>query len=100
MQFTKDFSSTIGTSLQGYTETTKRKLMEVFGAPQFYGEGDKVTIEWCLKFEDGTVATIYDWKRYEEGTPALDEMYHWHVGGTSPLAVATVEHQMRVHSAV
>jgi hypothetical protein len=98
MQFTKDSEASVGTSLQGYTETTLRKLVEVFGEPEYYGEGDKVTTEWCLKFEDGTVATIYDWKRYELGTPELDEMYHWHVGGSSPVALATVEYQMRVHS--
>jgi translation initiation factor IF-1 len=28
--------------------------------------GDKVTIEWGIRFEDGTIATIYDWKRYEK----------------------------------
>ena len=98
MKFTVDFNATNGTSLQGYTETTMRKLIEVFGEPEYYGEGDKVTVEWCLKFEDGTVATIYDWKRYELGTPELDELMHWNVGGTSPISLATVEYQMRVHS--
>ena len=100
MKFERDFGATNGTSLQGYTETTKRKLIEVFGEPEYYDEGDKVTVEWCLKFEDGTVATIYDWKRYELGTPALDELMHWNIGGNSPVALATVEYQMRVHSLV
>lgn len=100
MKFTKDLSASDGTSLQGYTETTLRKLVEVFGEPEYYPEGEKVTTEWCLKFEDGTVATIYDWKRYELGTPELDELMHWNVGGFSPVALATVEYQMRVHSLV
>jgi hypothetical protein len=98
MKFTKDPGATTGTSLQGYTPTTLRQLIEVFGEPDYYDEGDKVTVEWCLVFEDGTVASIYDYKRYELGTPELDEMYHWHVGGSSPVALATVEYQMRVHS--
>lgn len=98
MKFTKDPSVTNGTSLQGYTETTMRTLIDVFGQPEYYGEGDKVTVEWCLLFEDGTIATIYDWKRYELGTPELDELMHWNVGGTSPISLATVEYQMRVHS--
>ena len=98
MKFTKDLSVSDGTSLQGYTETTMRRLIEVFGEPEYYGEGDKVTVEWCLQFEDGTVATIYDWKRYELGTPELDELMHWNVGGNSAVALATVEYQMRVHS--
>jgi len=39
-----------------------------------------------LEFEDGTVATIYDWKLYE--TP-YDE-YQWHIGGKSFKAVERV----------
>ena len=98
MKFVKDSDAAMSTCLQGYTETTLRQLIEVFGEPNYYDGDNKVYVEFCLRFEDGTVATIYDWKRYEQGAPELDELYHWHVGGTSPLAVATVEHQMRVHS--
>ncbi len=98
MKFTEDLTFGDGTSLQGYTKTTLRQLIEVFGEPEYYGDGDKVTVEWCLKFEDGTVATIYDWKRYELGTPELDDLMDWNVGGFSPVALATVEYQMRVHS--
>jgi len=70
-----------GTSLRGYVTTTKRILEEAFGEPVFYGEGDKVTVEWIIRFADGSVATIYDWKRYEEGTPELDEVFEWNIGG-------------------
>ena len=35
-----------------------------------------------LRFEDGTVATIYDWK--EDETPLGD--YDWHIGGKTPRA--------------
>jgi len=44
-----------------------------------------------LAFEDGTVATIYDWKEYE--TPM--GLYHWHIGGMSKLAVARVQQAFR-----
>jgi hypothetical protein len=94
MQFIKDSEASVGTSLQGYTETTLRNLVEVFGEPEYYGEGDKVTTEWCLKFEDGTAASIYDWKRYELGTPELDEIYEWHIGGASVAAVYAVQKQL------
>ena len=71
-----------GTSLQGYVVTTFKKLVYTFGAPT-YGEessGDgKVSCEWVLRFEDGTVATIYDYK--EDSTPMGE--YSWHIGGTS-----------------
>jgi hypothetical protein len=47
-----------------------------------------------LKFEDGTLATIYDWKRYEDGKPALNEEMLYNIGGLSADAVA------RVHEAL
>jgi hypothetical protein len=61
------------------------QLIEVFGEPE--SGGDKTTVEWCLAFEDGTVATIYDWKEYDTPTG----LYHWHIGGRSNLAVARVQ---------
>ena len=78
------------TSLQGYVVTTFAKLVKAFGAPTYgpdeaSGDG-KVSCEWCLTFEDGTVATIYDYK--EDSTP-MDE-YSWHIGGTSIEAVNRV----------
>ena len=74
-----------GTHLQGYMEAYYHQLVEVFGEPE--GGGDKTTVEWCLSFEDGTVATIYDWKEYDTPTG----LYHWHIGGRSNLAVARVQ---------
>lgn len=72
-----------GTSLVGYIETTRQRIEEVFGAPSYSSNDtfEKVTVEWAIKFEDGTVATIYDWKRYELGTPSSTELYEWHIGG-------------------
>ena len=84
MKFTKD-SNASGTSLQGYIRAYYHQLVEVFGEPDLTN-GDKVTAEWCLDFEDGTVATIYDWKEYE--TPM--GLHRWHIGGTSQEAVDRV----------
>ena len=53
-------------------------------------EMEKVTIEWVLKFEDGTIATIYDWKGYGY-QPTGDEMYEWHIGGRSNEAMYLVK---------
>jgi hypothetical protein len=39
-----------------------------------------------LEFEDGTVATIYDWKEYETPTGK----YRWHIGGKDGMAVGAV----------
>ena len=88
MKFVKDRANS-GTSLQGYAATTYKELVSVFGEPD-YGPGrrtgDKVTCEWGLKFEDGTVATIYDWKL--NTTPK--QRYDWHIGGLNVNAVIRV----------
>jgi hypothetical protein len=72
------------TCLQGSVPAYYHELVAVFGEPD--GGGDKTTVEWCLEFEDGTVATIYDWKEYE--TPM--GLYHWHIGGHNKRAVHAV----------
>jgi hypothetical protein len=87
-----------GTWLQGYMEATRREIESAFGKPNYESEGDKVTTEWNILFEDGTVATIYDWKRYEMGAPEMDERITWNIGGTSYLAVERVEDSLLIHS--
>jgi hypothetical protein len=90
-----------GTWLQGHTTpTTRRKLSAVFGDPIEFEEGGKVNIEWGIKFDDGTLATIYDWKRYEQGTHALDEEMIYNIGGISPEAVARVEEALKGDSPI
>jgi hypothetical protein len=80
-----------GTSLQGYTSpTTRAELTAILGEPIQFEGGDKVTIEWGVRL-GGTLATIYDWKRYEAGTPALDEVMVYNIGGNDPKAVALIQ---------
>ena len=83
-----------GTSLQGYIETTRAELTRVFGEPIEYEEGGKVTIEWGILFEDGTIATIYDWKRYELGSPTDPEVMQFNIGGFSVRAAELVKSSM------
>ena len=85
MKFTQaEWTEANGTSLQGYVQAYYHQLVAVFGEPQ--EGGDKTTVEWVLKFADGTVATIYDWKEYE--TPM--GLHRWHIGGRSQRAVDRV----------
>lgn len=66
------------TSYQGDCNTTYSRLVEVFGQPHYTDSGDgKVTAEWVIKFANGQVATIYDYKM--GSTPK--GQYAWHVGG-------------------
>ena len=74
-----------GTSFKGYVTSNYSELVAIFGKPQ-YGPNadlDKTTCEWNLEFEDGTVATIYDYKMGR--TPFAD--HSWHIGGYDDVAV-------------
>lgn len=71
----------VGSSLKGYIQTTRSNIETIFGAPTWTNGGeDKVTTEWVVEV-DGVTATIYDWKRYEQGAPAMDELIYWNIGG-------------------
>jgi hypothetical protein len=101
MEFEHDES--IGGSLMGYIfNVTRAEIETVFGKPTFdeavepfSGDG-KLTVEWTLRFEDGTAATIYDWKRYELGTPAMHERTDWNIGGDKFRAVELVAAELGV----
>ena len=68
-----------GTHLQGCIVTNYYALERIFGKPITGQSGDgKVQAEWDLKFEDGLIGTIYDWKEY--GTP-VHNVQTWHIGG-------------------
>jgi predicted dehydrogenase len=94
MQFTKGADANM-TYLQGEITSTYADLVRVFGEPDGGPDGDptdKVTCEWTLKFEDGTIATIYDWK---VGGPTPRGAYGWHIGGHNRAAMARVAETLR-----
>lgn len=97
MKFTTDNVSIDGTWLQGHIVATRRELEATFGSP-FDGDGYKTTTEWAIQFDDGTISTIYDWKRYELGAPAMDERITWNVGGKTFVSVERVEDALLVHA--
>jgi hypothetical protein len=78
-----------GTCLQGTINASYDRLVETFGEPvRFTPEqtDGKVQVEWAMKFTDGTLATIYDWKE-EKTASAVTE---WHVGGHTEHALYNV----------
>lgn len=81
-----------GTSLQGYVTATRAEIEAVFGAPTMAHNdtSDKVTTEWNIRFVNDVVATIYDWKRYEQGAPEMNERIEWHIGGHDKMAYLQV----------
>ena len=89
-----DWTAASGTCLQGYIDANYADLCEKLGA---HSNGDeyKVDAEWVLRFSDGTIATIYnykDGKNYcgEDGLD-VDDITEWHVGGRSKRAVELVQ---------
>jgi len=66
-----------GTSFQGEYLTTYQDIVNTFGEPTCKGDGEKTTVEWIIKFENGSVATIYDWKYGY--TPK--DFAEWNIGG-------------------
>jgi len=85
MAFDMSLDYANGTCLQGRIDITRARIEEVFGAPLYDStdNDEKVMTEWGIMFDDGTCATIYDWKRYEMGAVGFHEVYDWHIGGTS-----------------
>lgn len=81
------------TSLQGYVDTTYKKLVDAFGEPTG-NDGYKTDAEWDLVFEDGTVASIYNYKdgKNYNGDDGMDveNITDWHIGGYNKLAVERV----------
>ena len=81
------------TSLQGYVDTTYKKLVDAFGEPTG-NDGYKTDAEWDLVFEDGTVASIYNYKdgKNYNGDDGVDveNITDWHIGGYNKLAVERV----------
>lgn len=90
------FSIADGTSLQGYIHATYAELVDFFGEPLASGVAYPIA-EWIFQFEDGTVATLYDWKLSEPIANYPLEEYEWHIGGNNQKAVEylTAEIQQR-----
>lgn len=95
MKFTTENVNANGTSLQGYVDCSYQTLVRAFGEPCGTYDDYKSDAEWTLKFEDGTVATIYNWKNGKNycgqaGTPTKD-IKDWNIGGNSIQAVLLVK---------
>ena len=76
------------TSYMGSYTTDYNTLCEVFGEPTHLDTSSdgKIKAEWVLKFNDGNVATIYDYK--EKELPLYE--YDWHIGGRNKKIVEYV----------
>ena len=72
-----------GTSLVGHITCNYEHIVKVFGEP-IEGDGYKVDAEWDIKWNDGTISTIYNWKNgdnYNEDGTITESIVEWNVGG-------------------
>ena len=83
------------THLQGYIDIPYATLESKLGYPT-HTDGDKTLAEWVLKGEDGTIATIYDYKNYGMRKEAITR---WHIGGKSDKAVELIDEIFPGHNA-
>lgn len=83
-----------GTSLVGEIVTNYKTLKKLFGKPHG-SDGYKSDAEWYIEFEDGLVATIYNWKdgkNYcgKSGLPK-SKITDWHIGGIERVVVNRIQ---------
>lgn len=81
-----------GTHLQGHIQANYADLVMAFGKPL---QGDyKTDAEWNIVFEDGTRATIYNWKNGKnycgENGLSVEEIQDWNIGGYDNKAVENI----------
>jgi hypothetical protein len=87
-----------GTHLQGEIVATFADLKKKFGKPT-ESDGYKSDAEWEVEFENGVVATIYNWKNGKNycgaSGIAKTKITNWHVGGASLEAVRLVKQALQ-----
>lgn len=78
-----------GTSFITEVTLSYDALRRALGLPND-GDGFKVTTEWIVQGDDGSVWTVYDWKAtnaYDGDLPDVEtfltemQPYGWHIGG-------------------
>ena len=101
MQINKPSINTNGTSLQGCINCSYDDITDILGYQLDSGFDDyKSDAEWHIEFDDGTVATIYNWKngRNYLGDQGLypEEITEWHVGGRDKKALDKVMKVLKI----
>jgi hypothetical protein len=89
-----------GSGLIGEIDASYEELCNLFGAPSG-GDGYKTDAYWGIEFDDGVIATVYnykDGKNYEgENGLAVEEIRDWHVGGFKDKALVAVQIALDLH---
>ena len=76
-----------GSSLKGHLTASFVQIAEVLGEPAFEGKGDRVTTEWCVRWDNEEEDTfgyfsIYDWRYARDFNDDYKDI-EWNIGGKS-----------------
>lgn len=92
--------NTNSSSFVGYIDIDYKTLVEKLGQPHNH-EGYKTDAEWDIQFDDGTIATVYNWKdghNYNNGKGLnVEDIRDWHIGGFNKKAVELVHLTVNQH---
>jgi hypothetical protein len=93
MNFVHSNTAYSNTFFVGFIRISYDTLVEVFGEPTLGRSGDgKIQVEWCLKFEDGIVATIFDWKEYRKD---YRQVTTWRIAGHEEKALDRIQEVLK-----
>jgi hypothetical protein len=83
-----------GTCLQGYLNSSYEDIVKTYGEPNQMVDGFKTDVQWTIKWVDGSIGTIYNWKngRNYMGELGLDvaNIKEWNIGGDKKIVVKRI----------
>jgi hypothetical protein len=84
-----------GTHYLGLIHVDYDLLISKLGKPSDSYDDYKSDAEWTIEFEDGNIATIYNWKNGKNyngaGGLPVEQIKEWHIGGANVCVVEWVE---------
>lgn len=90
-----DLMNINGSFYQGEVFAKYYQLVELFGEPHEYFDDYKCDAEWYIEFDDGVIATIYNWKNGRNycgfDAPHVENINEWNIGGFSIEAAGRIQ---------
>ena len=90
-----DLMNINGSFYQGEVFAKYDQLVELFGEPHEYFDDYKCDAEWYIEFDDGVIATIYNWKNGRNycgfDAPHVENINEWNIGGFSIEAAGRIQ---------
>jgi len=84
-----------GSCYQGEMFAKYHRLVELFGQPHDFFDDYKCDAEWYVEFDDGVIATIYNWKNGRNycgfDAPHVEDIVEWNIGGFSIEAARRIQ---------